>query len=51
MPLLERKILILPEEMVERIDENRGNLGSGEFLDLCIGSRLASKLREDEPAE
>lgn len=38
--MAEEKILIVPAEVVRKIDENRGNLSQGEFLDSLIDSSL-----------
>ena len=35
-----KRMLILPEEVVKKIDDNRGDLGQAEFLDFLIDSQL-----------
>ena len=35
-----KRMLILPEEIINKIDENRGDLSQAEFIDFLIDSRL-----------
>ncbi len=35
-----KRMLIVPEEIVKKIDENRGDLSQAEFIDFLIDSRL-----------
>jgi hypothetical protein len=35
-----KKMLIVPEEIIKKIDENRGDLSQAEFIDFLIDSRL-----------
>ncbi len=39
----DKRILIVPAELVRKIDENRGDLSQAEFLDLMIESHLNPK--------
>ena len=36
----DKKITVLPTELVQKIDEHRGDLGRGEFLDALIQGYL-----------
>ena|SRR3990170_7567640 len=36
----ERKMLIVPAELVRKIDDNRGDLSQADFIDLLIESHL-----------
>ena len=38
----EMRMLIVPAHLVQKIDENRGDLDQWEFLDFLIDSRLGS---------
>ncbi len=35
-----KRMLIVPEEIIKKIDENRGDLSQAEFIDFLIDSRL-----------
>jgi len=35
-----KRMLIVPEEIIKKIDENRGDLSQSEFIDFLIDSRL-----------
>ena len=35
-----KRMLILPEEIIKKIDDNRGDLSQAEFIDFLIDSRL-----------
>jgi hypothetical protein len=43
-------MLILPKEIVEKIDSNRGDMGQAEFIDLLIDSQLKEKAKEEKYA-
>ncbi len=36
----EKRMLIVPAELVRKIDENRGDMSHGEFIDFLIDSQL-----------
>jgi len=36
----EKRMLIVPAELVEKIDENRGDMGQAEFIDFLIDSQF-----------
>lgn len=42
----ERAIIVIPQEVVEKIDRYRGELSSAEFINLCIDTLLQ---RGEEP--
>ena len=39
----EKKILVVDAELVKRIDDNRGDVGRSEFINLLIDSQLKEK--------
>ena len=42
----EKRMLIVPVDLVRKVDENRGDLSQAEFIDLLIDSRLEEKASE-----
>ena len=38
--MAERRMLIVPVELVEKINNNRGDMSSGDFIDFLIDSQL-----------
>jgi len=40
----DRRIMVLPVELVVKLDENRGDMGRAEFIDLLLDSHLDSNL-------
>jgi hypothetical protein len=44
----EKRMLIVPAELVRKIDENRGDMSQAEFLDYLVDKRLESSVKEDE---
>ncbi len=38
--MTEKRMLILPADVVKKIDENRGDMSQAEFIDFLINSRL-----------
>jgi hypothetical protein len=38
-----KAILVVSEELIKKIDENRGDLSRAEFTDFCIDSLLAEE--------
>jgi len=46
----EKRMLILPAELVRRIDENRGDMSQAEFIDFLIDSQLKDKPKEQQYA-
>jgi hypothetical protein len=45
----DRRILVLPAEIVRRIDENRGDLSQADFIDTLIDSQFKEKEKGSEP--
>jgi hypothetical protein len=41
----EKVMLIVPAELVRKIDENRGDMSQAEFIDFLIDSRLSEETR------
>jgi hypothetical protein len=39
----QKAILIISEELMKQIDENRGDLSRAEFIDFCIDSLLSEE--------
>ena len=39
----EKRMLIVDAELVKKVDDNRGDLGRSEFIDLLIESQLKEK--------
>ncbi len=46
--MTERRMLILPAELVRKIEENRGDLSQAEFIKFLINSRLEEKAPSKE---
>ena len=46
----EKRMLILPAEIVERIDENRGDMSHAEFIEFLIDGQLKEQSRETKRA-
>ena len=42
----EKRMLIVPAELVRKVNENRGDLSHAEFIELLIDSRLEEKASE-----
>lgn len=45
--MAEKRMLILPAELVKKVDENRGDMSQAEFIDYLI----TSQLKEESKAE
>ena len=41
-----KRMLIVPEEIIKKIDENRGDLSQAEFIDFLIDSQLQGEDRK-----
>ena len=48
--MAEKRMLIVPAELVKSIDENRGDMSQAEFIDFLISSRLKEETKEQEYA-
>lgn len=47
----EKRMLIVPVELVKKIDDNRGDLSQAEFIDFLIDSQLKQEAKERERKE
>ena len=43
--MAEKRMLIVPAELVKRINDNRGDLSQGEFINFLIDSRLKKETK------
>lgn len=48
--MAEKRMLIVPAELVKRINDNRGDLSQGEFINFLIDSQLKEKALEPQYA-
>ncbi len=46
--MAEKRMLIVPAELVRRIDENRGDMSQAEFIDFLIDSQLKEETKTKE---
>ena len=46
--MAERRMLIMPFELVRKIDENRGDMSQADFIDFLIESHLKGKSEEQK---
>jgi hypothetical protein len=46
----EKRMLIMPAEVIRRIDENRGDMSQAEFIDFLIDSQLKEEVKEQQYA-
>ena len=46
----EKRMLIVPAELVKKIDDNRGDMSQAEFIDFLIDSQLKEETKEQEYA-
>ena len=46
----EKRMLILPAELVDKIDENRGDVGRAEFIEFLISGQLKEESKETRRA-
>jgi CHAD domain-containing protein len=44
--MAEKRMLIVPAELVKRIDENRGDMSQADFIDFLIDSQLKEESKE-----
>ena len=45
----DRRIVVLPAELVVKVDENRGDMSRAEFIDLLLDSHLGNDNEERSP--
>ncbi len=48
--MADKRMLILPGEVVQKIDENRGDLSQAEFIELLIDNQLKDKEKDSKYA-
>jgi hypothetical protein len=46
--MAEKRMLILPAEVIKRIDDNRGDLGQAEFINFLIENQLKGESKEKQ---
>ncbi|MBN1862341.1 MAG: hypothetical protein JW790_01690 [Dehalococcoidales bacterium] len=46
--MADKRMLIIPAELVKKINENRGDMGQAEFIDFLIDSQLKEKEESKE---
>lgn len=49
--MAERRMLIVPAELVKKIDDNRGDMSQAEFIDFLIDGQLKEEAKEQEEKE
>ena len=48
--MADKRLLILPGEVVQKIDENRGDLSQAEFIELLIDNQFKDKEKDSKYA-
>lgn len=43
--MVKKRMLIVPAELIDRIDENRGDMSQAEFIDFLIDSQLKEETK------
>jgi len=46
----ERRMLIVPAELIKKIDDNRGDMTQAEFIDFLIDGQLKEEIKEQKYA-
>jgi len=46
----EKRMLIVPRDLVKKIDDNRGDMSQAEFIDFLIDSQLKEEIKEQQYA-
>ena len=44
----EKRMMIVPAELVRKVDENRGDMGQAEFIEYLIDSRLKEDSKKEQ---
>jgi hypothetical protein len=44
----EKRMLIVPSELVKKIDENRGDMGQADFIEYLINNQFGEKNEKEE---
>lgn len=47
--MAEKRMMILPAEVVKKVDENRGDMSQAEFIDFLISGKLHDKVEPQQP--
>jgi hypothetical protein len=47
----EKRMLIIPAEVVRKIDENRGDMSQGDFIEFLIDSQIGDKAKAPADAK
>ena len=48
--MAEKRMLIVPAELAQRIDDNRGDMSRSDFIEFLIDSQLKQDTRDPQPA-
>ena len=48
--MAEKRMLIVPAELVKKIDDNRGDMTQAEFIDFLIDGQLKEEIKEQKYA-
>ena len=48
--MAERRMLIVPAELIKKIDDNRGDMSQAELIEFLIDSQLRERVKEQEHA-
>lgn len=46
----EKRMLIMPAELIKKIDDNRGDMSQAEFVDFLIDSQLKEEVKKQQYA-
>ncbi len=46
----EKRMLIMPAELIKKIDDNRGDMSQAEFVDFLIDSQLKEEVKDQQYA-
>ena len=49
--MAEKRMLIVPAELVKKIDDNRGDMTQAEFVDFLIDGQLKEEIKEQQEKE
>ena len=44
----EKRLLVVPEELVKKIDDNRGDTGQAEFIDILIDNQFKKNGKKEQ---
>lgn len=48
--MAEKRMLIVPTELIKKIDDNRGDMSQAEFIDFLISSQFKDETKEQQYA-